>query len=477
MLFNSYEFLFFFLIVWVLYYAPGFRKHQVLLLIVASLVFYAWGAARLTFILLVAMALNSAISYLVDRSDSRKKAFILALTGVSINVLILASFKYAGLLTDTFVGFVQLPHSSLVDKIISVLLHMPLPIGISFYTFESISLVVDVYKGKTRSKTFLEHAAFTSLFLSFFPHLIAGPILRATEFYPQIKTKLFKDIQWDRAVHFLVVGYFLKMFVADNLSTASRWIDFPMFEGNSSFGIVVSLVAFSARIFADFAGYSFIAVGLGAMLGYDLPVNFKTPYISQSLREFWQRWHITLSTWIRDYMYIPLGGSRVVLWHVCLNLIVVMTLAGLWHGAAWGFALWGLFHGIGLCLEHLFRIPNTYGTWTVWSPLRIILTFTFVTLSWIFFKTSDFSQISYFLVTVFRSIKEPFELERFVYVLFFGTPVLLYHLMKCQPIANMLASITGKKYAPIFRGIAYGIMISLAILNAGPPYEFIYFQF
>ncbi len=448
-----------------------------LILIIASLVFYAWGAARLTVLLLLAMTFNSTISFWVDRSDSRKKAFTLALIGVIFNLGLLASFKYAGLLTQTFLSFVQLPHDRVVDKIIAVLLHMPLPIGISFYTFESISLLVDTYKGKARAQTFLEHAKFTSLFLSFFPHLIAGPILRATEFYPQIKAKLFKDIQWDRVVHFLVVGYFLKMFVADNLSTATRWLSFPLFEGNSTLGIGISLVAFSAQIFADFAGYSFIAVGLGALLGYDLPVNFKTPYISQSLREFWQRWHITLSTWIRDYMYIPLGGSRVVLWHVCLNLLVVMTLAGLWHGAAWGFALWGLFHGIGLSLEHLFRVPNTNGTWTVWSPLRMLFIFSFVTIAWMFFKMSDLSQISYFLVTAVRNIREPFELDRFLYTMFFGLPVLFYHLLKCPPIAHLLSSITAKEYAPIFRGIAYGIMISLAILNAGPPYEFIYFQF
>lgn len=562
MLFNSFEFLLFFLIVFTLYYSPLLRGKQVVLLILASFIFYSSGAAMLTLLLLGSICVNSITSFLVFKAENRKTKISLAVAGVVCNVLLLAIFKYAGLLTQTFQQLAHAQNSSLTN----VLLHIPLPIGISFYTFEGISLLVDTFKGKAQPHSVSDHIKRTSLFMSFFPHLIAGPILRAREFYPQIQEKYFRDIQWERAIYFLVVGFFFKMFVADNLNMVSKWLVIPNFQNSSAMGSVVSLIAFSFQIFADFAGYSFIAVGLGFLLGYDLPVNFKAPYIARSLREFWQNWHITLSTWIRDYLYIPLGGNRGPFWLVCFNLVVVMTLAGLWHGAEWGFALWGLFHGAGLCVERFLTLIKTrfergtaiaekpsgatpvyatpvYATtvkattadapttdlskpdatadvdahaarnavpstnaippkhpvpatdsnatnrWNAWSPLQAIFVFCFVTFAWLLFKIPNSAHLDAFVASFISGLQRPLEFNRVVLTAIFGFPVVLYHLLKIPafgPVApgkpptqvgEALLMKLGPKPATILTGIIYGIMLSLTILNAGQPNDFIYFQF
>ncbi|MFN9911764.1 MAG: MBOAT family O-acyltransferase, partial [Pirellulaceae bacterium] len=219
-----------------------------------------------------------------------------------------------------------------------------------FYTFHGISLLVDVFRGRNletfeRDKSLYRHLADTLLYLVFFPQLIAGPIIKAKEFYPQVTLKSIRQVDYQGSVRLLILGLFLKTVVADNLSEQTFWIAYPYFLGKSSADLLLLLYGYSAQIFADFAGYSLIAIGLARLLGYQLPDNFHFPYLASSIGEFWRRWHISLSSWLCDYLYIPLGGNQKGAVRTYFNLIIVMFLGGLWHGAAWSFAIWGLWHG------------------------------------------------------------------------------------------------------------------------------------
>ena len=239
----------------------------------------------------------------------------------------------------------------------------------------------------------MEHFRNTALFKSFFPYLVAGPIVKAHEFYPQIEAKNLQDIAWETAFRCLVVGYFLKMVVADNLKDATFWIEYPHFLRHSSVGLLALLFGFSMQIFADFAGYSLIAIGLGHLFGYNLPTNFNFPYLSRSFSEFWKRWHISLSTWLRDYLYFPLGGNRKGKIRTYLNLFIVMFLGGLWHGASWKYAVWGSFHGLALAVERLFRNKINLPRHWVLDSLRVLVVFSFVTFAWLLFRLPTLKQV------------------------------------------------------------------------------------
>ena len=279
---------------------------------------------------------------------------------VLFNLLVIAFFKYAGLICDTI-----LPDGWLTDEVRETITNIPLPIGISFYTFQAISLVIDLrrqgkvvegmekleddfHKGRTMT-SFLN----ISFYIAFFPQLIAGPIVKAHDFIKQISVKHFSDIKWDVVTRNLVLGFFLKMFVADNLKEVTSLINSDATMGMTKVDLLVLFYGYSFQIFADFAGYSLIAIGLGALFGYVLPTNFNFPYISQSITEFWRRWHISLSSWLREYLYIPLGGNRKGSGRTYINLMIVMLLGGLWHGAAWSYMIWGGAHGILLAFERL----------------------------------------------------------------------------------------------------------------------------
>ena len=328
MLFNSFIFLFLTLVTLLLYYLPFFQRWQVKILIISSLLFYAYELPVLVLLLLLSVGLNAWVSYYVLFGKAANKK-PLATLGIALNLAILAFFKYSPLFAHTFFA----PW----DDMGRFLLSIPLPIGISFFTFEGISLVVDLYNNKFYSReeieklTFSKHAERTLFFVSFFPHLVAGPILKAHDFLPQIGHKYFRDINWEAAFKYLVVGYFLKMVVADNLKDFTFWIAYPYYLNFSSLTLLSMLFGYSMQIFADFAGYSAIAIGLGKLFGYTLQENFNFPYISTSLKEFWKRWHISLSTFLMEYLYIPLGGNRKGKVRTYLNLIITLSSHVLSH--------------------------------------------------------------------------------------------------------------------------------------------------
>ncbi|NJL65953.1 MAG: MBOAT family protein [Microcoleus sp. SM1_3_4] len=502
MLFNSIEFLVFFAIVFALYYLTPLQKFQVPILIIASLIFYSWSAPALVLILLLSIVINATASFQVARISNRKQRFLWAAGGVVLNVLILSLFKYAALLTNFVADVFNIARNE--GSIAYLFLTLPLPIGISFYTFEGISLIVDVLTQKDKAEVesspvgvspkFAEHLLNTTFFISFFPNLLSGPILKSKTFYPQIAPKYFKDIPVNFVFRSLVVGYFLKMVIADNLKDYTFWVSFPYYQGFGTLTNLTLLFGYSMQIFADFAGYSLIAIGFAAALGYTIPDNFNFPYISRSLSEFWRRWHISLSTWLRDYLYFPLGGNRKGKIRTYFNLMAVMTLGGLWHGAAWSYAVWGIYHGFGLAVERFLgfdkskhQSPETspVATKPIWQQfvfdsLSVLGIFAFVSLGWLLFKLPKFEEAVDFVVTLARNYQVRPGWSYIIPTLIFSIPVVIYHIPHFPTWQNLVqpkAAKNGQQFWNIYQDVALGIMLAAIFLNSGSSKQFIYFQF
>ncbi len=464
-------FILFFSITFVAYYLVHKAQLQLLILVIASLFFYAWQSPPLLAIFLCSWFVTSLSSYgvLVANSPSRAKVF--AAGGVIINLLLLGFFKYKFLVIQNLSA---LPHQD-PQTLGEWLILAPLPIGISFYTFHGISLLIDIYRGNAaifaeRRPNLNQHLKETLLYLVFFPQLIAGPIIKARDFYPQVALKRYQDIDFPGCFRILVLGYFLKSVIADNISEQTYWIAYPYFLWKSSGDLLLLLYGYSAQIFADFAGYSLIAIGLAKLLGYKLPDNFNFPYLSSSISEFWRRWHISLSSWLREYLYIPLGGNQKGIARTYVNLIIVMLLGGLWHGAAWSFAIWGLWHGMGLVLERPWLdTPVFTSTNPVLKGARIFAVFNFVTIGWLFFKLQDFSQAWIYLTALLHSNAGGITAISKVNVIliFYSVFIFAYHVL--NQYKNVLPG--------AMKDFLYGAMLFLIVTNPGPSAPFIYFQF
>jgi alginate O-acetyltransferase complex protein AlgI len=470
MLFNSFPFVGLVLATLALFYAPPFRRLQTAILIGASFVFYAYSQPWLLSLLVFSIVVNAGGSYLSFRATGRwaQRAWMTA--GVVVNLLVLFSFKYGGLAAAT-VGFTP-SSGSLAHQLVT----LPLPIGISFYTFQGISLLVDVYRQRqggrfaTAPTSFRRHLVDTAFFTAFFPQLVAGPIMKAHDLFPQIRHKRFRDIEWEPAFRALVLGYFLKIVIADNLKDITVWIEYPYFPAYSTLLLLTSLFGYSMQIFADFAGYSLIALGTAELFGYKLMVNFNYPYVAQSLSEFWRRWHISLSTWLREYLYIPLGGNRRGTARTYFNLILVMTLGGLWHGAAWTFALWGFAHGCGLALERAVGRPDPSGP-RRFSPVRLLLVFTFVTFAWLCFKLPNVATVLLFLRCLRDNWLVPTDPRLPAFILLYCAPVVAYHALHLIRLHGWRVPVD------TWRPVVYGGCLFALLVNSGSPSVFIYFQF
>jgi alginate O-acetyltransferase complex protein AlgI len=491
MLFTSWTFVVFLLLVFVGYYlGPAWLSRttvgQTGWLTLASFVFYGWHTPWLVILLALSTFINAEAARRLLNPDLRQhQRRRVLLTALFFNLGALAFFKYAGLLAKSL-----LP-TSLWEQWNPFLGDIPLPIGISFYTFQGISLVMDLWRagpkgisgteyprGKAETLRFQERTWF---FKSFFPQLISGPIVKAHEFYHQIGQKHFEHIDWYGAVKHLVAGFFLKMVVADNLKEATSALQYPTFTTLPKLSLIALLYGFSFQIFADFCGYSMIAIGLGKLFGYELPVNFRYPYLSRSITEFWRRWHISLSTWLKSYLYIPLGGNRHGEVRTYINLFVVMFLGGLWHGAAWSYAIWGMAHGILLAIERMVGVKaasaETDQPWTISAILGAFLTFNLVSMLWLLFKLPDLHHAVEYMRCL---IQNPIGLQPqlFFQVALFSLPVFLMHLLSAaRPGLARLHDRLGASGRAWGEAVAYGCMLCLILLNSGSPGEFIYFQF
>ena len=394
MLFNSYIFIFAFLPVVLAGYAVLRRLENinwaVAWLTLASLFFYGWWKWQFLLLILTSIAVNLALARLLmrpDRPRATRKAVLVA--GIVFNLGVLGFFKYA----DFFIANLNLVAGSQW-----ALLHILLPIGISFITFQKIAFLVDAYRGEVRGFTALNF----SFFVTFFPQLIAGPIVHHSEVMPQLKDAARRDFADDFAVgaSIFIVGLFKKVVIADSLAVyadagygavaAGQPLDFA--------SAWIAVLSYSFQLYFDFSGYSEMAVGLGRMFGIRLPINFYSPYKAYSIVDFWRRWHITLSRFLRDYLYIPLGGNRHGLARRYLHLVVVMFLGGLWHGANWTFAVWGLAHGLMLMLNHAFSAtPLARAPWLGGRAAHVgfvAFTFLLVTLAWVPFRAPTLTEAS-----------------------------------------------------------------------------------
>ncbi len=491
MLFNSWEFLILLIITFFIFYAipEGRNKHcwQSIVLLVATGIFYGWHDWTLLILLAISCIINTVTSLYILRCKQRgdhQRAALSVKFAVAVNLLLLALFKYAGFFASCI--------PAMPEDWVSYLSSIPLPIGISFYTFQGISMVVDTGRDRVhmklgegtlseRLKTDGGHLRDLSLYLLFFPQLIAGPIIKAHYFWPQFKDKFFTKIDWQRAIRYLIAGYFMKMVVADNLAVVTNALTSKQYIAQAdSLGLLMLLFGYSAQIFADFGGYSMIAIGLAALFGFRFPINFNFPYISQSLTEFWRRWNMTLSSWLRDYLYIPLGGNRKGNVRTYVNLFLVMFLGGLWHGADWRFALWGTLHGLILALERFLSRRPALASLRIPKLIKICYACSVACLLWTTFLIPDMETLSLYFHQVFTN----FTLSgtsilsdlRFFNVILFGGMVVLYHLYGWYKEHGKNAWGADLRH-PLMSGGLHAWMLFMILTNSGPQAGFVYFQF
>ncbi len=480
MLFNSLDFLIFLILVFALFWAaaPGSPTAGKIILFVGSYVFYGWWDWR--FLLLIAFSSGSDFligKYLYKTINSRKRKFLLFLSLLQ-NIGILFVFKYFNFFVGSFrelTGGVTAGQWSSLDII--------LPVGISFYTFQTLSYTLDIYFRKLiPTKNVLTF--FT--FVSFFPQLVAGPIERAANLLPQFERKpQFSYEQAASGLRLMLWGYFKKMVIADQLAV---WVNAVYGQPDHFSGpvILMATFAFGFQIYCDFSGYSDIAVGTARLFGIELMLNFRTPYFAASFKDFWQRWHISLSTWFRDYLYIPMGGSKVKTAKWVRNILVTFLISGLWHGANVTFLLWGLIHGIFYVGERFFSrltdMPAKLKKVSGW-----MVTFVAVNLAWIFFRAESGQQLLYLLGKIFRwetfqtselrnlimsegGLNEPGRMLAYAFPLF-----LIVEYLSARRSSGQLPEITMKPVRWSFYYLLLLMILFLGRLKTAP--EFIYFQF
>ncbi len=400
MLFNSIEFLLFFpLVAVILFLIP--KKAQWLWLLISSYYFYMSWNPKYALLILTSTIITFVTSLLIAKADTTNKKKMWVAVSFSSNLAILFFFKYANF---TLVLIDKLSGSLGMDINVPRLDYL-LPIGISFYTFQALSYTVDVYRGDIKPT---KHFGKYALFVSFFPQLVAGPIERTTNLLPQFDRKISFNYNRMRDGLILVAwGFFKKVVVADRIAIiVDQVYNNPI--ANDGFGSLIAMLLFSVQIYCDFSAYTDIAIGIARIMGFDLKKNFDNPYISQSITEFWRRWHISLSTWFRDYLYIPLGGNRYGKSRMLLNLFIVFLISGLWHGAALTFIIWGALHGVLIIFEKIYyktqqKIYNKLG-WNThnfsFKLYKLLITFSLVTIAWVFFRADSFSSAIDFLTNL-----------------------------------------------------------------------------
>jgi alginate O-acetyltransferase complex protein AlgI len=391
MVFSSPIFLFLFLPVVLTLYPvlPGLRLRNLWLLAV-SIVFYAWGEALFVFLMLGSTLMNYALGLWVDRESETACGKWAVGVAVALNIGLLAFFKYA--------GFVAHNLNLLLAWLQLGAIHLPsvrLPIGISFFTFHALSYVIDIYRRKSRAA---RNPADVALYIFFFPQLIAGPILRWSAMAPQFARRFVTRAGFVEGIRRFIGGLAKKMIVANTVAVPADQIFALSAPELSPMAAWFGALCYTLQIYFDFSGYSDMAVGLGKMFGFEFMENFNHPYIAQSIKDFWRRWHISLSSWFRDYLYFPLGGNRGSASRTCFNLILVFFLCGLWHGASWTFVVWGLYHGIFLVLER-----TRFGSWADSLPrsLRHAYVLCVVMVGWVLFRADSFPQALLFLKSMF----------------------------------------------------------------------------
>jgi alginate O-acetyltransferase complex protein AlgI len=474
MLFNSWHFALFFITVWGLYISLKHRYQNILLLI-SSYIFYCWWDWRFLSLLLISTAVgfNCSKRIEIENDDKKKKQFLLI--SLVVNLGILGFFKYFNFFAKSTI------------QILSILglqadlptLNFLLPIGISFYTFQTVAYTIDVYRGKEKATNDLVCFA---IYIAYFPKLFAGPIERSSNFLPQLQTNRYvSDSDIHTGIKLVLMGYFKKVFVADGVAPI---VDkcFASPENYSGIALIFGAYLYALQIYGDFSGYTDIARGISRLFGIELRLNFKQPYLSSNITEFWRRWHISLSSWLKDYLYIPLGGNRGGSLRTYVNIMVTMLLGGLWHGSRWTFVIWGGLHGAFLALHKLIlrgrkvgfsNPPQSRIDFITWLG-GVIITFNLVCLAWVFFRADSLSNALSYLHYILK-MGDGMNFEVIVYILFYGSWILVIDLY-CWYRNDELPF--NESWHPALSGLVYSIMIVLLFyIGENDAASFIYFQF
>lgn len=473
MLFNSIVFLFAFLpLLLVLYYVTP-KKYRNYTLLLFSLIFYAWGGVSYSLILIGSILINYLFVKQIEKNVAHKKRWLIV--GLTINILIIVLFKYLdfilyninvlGYAFDT--DFPSIPYQNIV-----------LPLGISFFTFQQMSLLWDVYRNENTQKTSLPNIA---LYISLFPQLIAGPIVRYNDIVDQIKSRVSTIQLFRSGVQRFILGLFKKVIIANTCGELADMIFMSPIDSLGTSTAWLGIIAYTFQIYFDFSGYSDMAIGLGRMFGFRILENFNFPYISKSIQEFWRRWHISLSTWFRDYVYIPLGGNRKGPYKTYFNLITVFFLTGIWHGATWSFVVWGLFHGLFLIIERLGfksilnRLPNA---------LQWFYTILVVMVGWVLFRVEALPDAIAYIVKLFSF--EQMNNNSFLYYLNNEKIIVLLLAVVSSSLffVKIKAYLDKRNYFQTIAvqtaldiGFVILLLICIVYINSGSYSPFIYFRF
>ena len=480
MLFNSLAFFVFLPIVFVLYWLIP-QKGRWILLLIASYYFYMSWNPKYVVLIFGTTVVSYVAGLLLERIDKQQVKKMIVATALIVCLGVLFVFKYFNFAFSSVCSVLNL----FTIHLSPITLQLMLPVGISFYTFQTLSYVIDVYRGDIEAE---HHFGYYATFVSFFPQLVAGPIERTGNLLPQIKSaKKFNQTQAIDGAKVIVWGYFKKMVIADYIS---GYVD-QIYDGLSNytgFALVMVIFLFTIQIYCDFSGYSNIAQGAAKLLGIDLMDNFKSPYFSTSVKEFWRRWHISLSTWFRDYVYIPLGGSRCGKVRHNINLLITFLVSGLWHGASWTFVFWGGMHGLAQIIENLANsLLKKIRAKKVGKFISFIVVFAFCNIAWVFFRAKTFSDAIYVLTNSIKGISSPYlyivngvnesgiGVLKSLYILVMITIMSIVDYLNLN--GDIILKIKQKK--PFVRWILYFAIALLVVIFAqkGEPAEFVYFQF
>ncbi|MGI8797087.1 MAG: MBOAT family O-acyltransferase [Acidimicrobiia bacterium] len=475
MLFPTITFAIFFMVVLVVNWLLIQQRTQwKLFMLAASYYFYGYFEWRFCLLIAFSTLFNQLCARLIHRSDDdRLRRGILALA-VAGNLGLLGYFKYYGFFVSSATNLLDRIGIGISPEIVAI----TLPIGISFFTFQALSYVIDIYRRTFEPVSLLDFAVYES----FFPHVVAGPIVRAAEFLPQLKERHDpRRVDASKAFFLIFIGLFKKVVIANFVATEIVDAVFGSPNQHSSLEVLVAIYAYAVQIYADFSGYTDMAIGLALLLGYRFPQNFDGPYTAVSLQDFWRRWHMTLSRWLRDYLYVPLGGNRGTSRATYRNLMLTMVLGGLWHGAAWTFVAWGAIHGAFLSLEHWRRqrreakgLPEPDDT--VWRRIgQRVITFHIVCFAWVFFRAESFENARDILGRLVWHWGEASPLVTTSVLVAVAFGIAMQYVPKDLLVRAMA---TFSRIPPVWQGVALGF--ALLVTNTLGPRgvaPFIYFQF
>jgi alginate O-acetyltransferase complex protein AlgI len=469
MLFNSMEF-----VVFVLFFIPLYfiskGKQRLWVVLISSYIFYGWWDFRFLLLIWALTCINyycgSRIAALKSKKDKKLPLVISIVSSLSI----LGYFKYYNFFAENISSLLHLVGLSSGFNLVNIIL----PLGISFYVFQTLSYTIDIYNEKINpERSFLNFA----VFVAFFPQLVAGPILRASIFLPQIASeRIYKSSDVINGLYLIVWGFFLKVVIADSLANVVD-IRFNNVESQNSLSMLIGVIFYSFQIYGDFAGYSLIAIGLARVLGYKFPANFNRPYFSTNFSDFWQRWHISLSSWLRDYLYIPLGGGRCSKALKSRNIMITMLLGGMWHGASWNFIIWGGLHGMYLIIQNYFTSNYEFKFKYIVNFVKILFTFSVVSLTWVFFRSNDLHDSMYIVKNIFNyngyifsGVTEKFHVVKGIF--------LICTLVTIEIISFKINPLKIANKSPLFLILSTAsLLVLISLFGTFESNSFIYFQF